>query len=172
MAVSVIVSNFNGARFLPRLLDTLRAQRAVTLEILIVDRHSNDDSLAYLAKQPDVHVLHERPESGLVTGYDVGVPHARYEHLFFCNEDMWFDPDCLHQLEKRIDLTRRASRRADPWLGGPMTAPKLDSWRHKTLFSPCRWNLAAKHRIHFANTISHARSERAKRFPSPVPELS
>ena len=128
MAVSAIISNFNGARFLPRLLETLRAQKGVTLEILVVDRHSHDDSLTYLAKQPDVRVLHERPESGLVTGYDVGVPHAQYEHLFFCNEDMWFDPDCLHQLEKRIDLSPlRASRRADPWLSGPMTPP---NWIH------------------------------------------
>ena len=42
--ISVIVSNFNGARFLPRLLATLRDQREVSAEIIIVDRRSTDDS--------------------------------------------------------------------------------------------------------------------------------
>lgn len=114
MAVSVIVSNFNGARYLPRLLETLRAQRDVTAEIIVVERHSTDDSAAILAKHPDVKVVQEIPTSGLVAGYHVGSKHAKHEHLFFCNEDMWFDPNCLHELEKRIDLPARIGI-TDPW---------------------------------------------------------
>jgi GT2 family glycosyltransferase len=103
MAISVIVSNFNGARYLPRLLETLRAQEGVTLEIIVVDRLSSDESKAILAKHPDVRVLDEPPESGLVAGYASAVPHARYENLFFCNEDMWFEPDCLTLAERQLD---------------------------------------------------------------------
>src|SRR5947209_1491217 len=100
MAVSVIVSNFNGARWLPRLLETLKAQEGVTLEIIIVDRNSSDDSEKILAQHPDIRVVKEPPESGLVAGYSAGVPLARYEVFFFCNEDMWFDRYCLASLEK------------------------------------------------------------------------
>lgn len=113
-AVSVIVSNFNGAKYLPRLLDTLRAQRGVTTEIIIVDRNSTDESATILAAHPDVRVVQEPPESGLVTGYDVGVAHAAHDLLFFCNEDMWFDPDCLRLLAARIDLSAGVAA-ADPW---------------------------------------------------------
>ncbi len=114
MAVSVIVSNFNGAKYLPRLLETLRAQRNVTMEIIVVERQSKDDSAAILKQNPDVKVVVEPPESGLVCGYNAGVPLAQYEHLFFCNEDMWFDPDCLAELEKQIDLSKRIAI-SDPW---------------------------------------------------------
>src|SRR6266851_6975498 len=107
MAIPVHVRNFKGARYLPRLLETLRGQRGVTLEVIVVDRHSMDESLAMLTQQKDVRVVHEPPETGLVSGYATGAAGARNEHLFFCNEDMWFDPDCLRLLEERIDLSRR-----------------------------------------------------------------
>lgn len=114
VTVSVIVSNFNGARYLPRLLDSLRAQTGVALEIIIVDRESTDGSPALLAARTGVRVVSEPPQSGLAAGYAAGVPQARHEHLFFCNEDMWFAPDCLQRLEAMIDLGRRVGC-ADPW---------------------------------------------------------
>ena len=114
MAVSVIVSNFNGAKYLPRLLGTLKTQQNVTMEIIVADRNSTEESETILAQHPDVRVVTEPPESGLVAGYAAGVPHAKSEHLFFCNEDMWFDPDFLRLLESSIDLERRIGA-ADPW---------------------------------------------------------
>lgn len=114
MSVSVIVSNFNGERFLPKLLTTLRAQRGVTFEIIVVDRHSTDGSMEILTQQSDITVLQAPPELGLVAGYATGVAKAAYRNLFFCNEDMWFDPDCLHNLEKHISRERRIGI-ADPW---------------------------------------------------------
>jgi len=112
--VSVVVSNFNGAKYLPKLLDTLRAQRGVELEIIIVDRHSTDASAEILRAAGNLGVIRERPESGLVTGYAVGAESASSELLFFCNEDMWFEPDCLRLLAERIDLPKRIGA-ADPW---------------------------------------------------------
>jgi GT2 family glycosyltransferase len=99
MAISVIISNFNGAKYLPRLIETLKGQQGVTFEIIVVDRNSTDGSPNILALHPDVKVIQEPPESGLVAGYAAGVLHARHDKFFFCNEDMWFPPDCLHLLE-------------------------------------------------------------------------
>ena len=114
MRVSVIISNFNGARFLPRLLDSLAAQQGIETEILVVDRHSVDESAAILARHPEVRVVREPAETGLVTGYHVGSQHASCDLLFFCNEDMWFEPDCLRRLAERIDLPNRVAA-ADGW---------------------------------------------------------
>jgi GT2 family glycosyltransferase len=112
--VSAIISNFNGAQYLLKLLETLRAQRGVDVEIIVVDRNSTDESAGILAANPDVMVIKEPPESGLVTGYAVGAGHATTDLLFFCNEDMWFEPDCLQRLAGQIDVTRRVAA-ADPW---------------------------------------------------------
>jgi GT2 family glycosyltransferase len=105
--VSVIVSNFNGAKWLPRLLETLKAQVGVEVEIIIVDRNSTDESDSILAQHPDVKVHKHPPETGLVCGYDEGVPHASHELLFFCNEDMWFEPECLKRVCDAVDLPKR-----------------------------------------------------------------
>lgn len=145
--VSVIISNFNGARFLPRLLETLRAQRGVTLEIVVVDRRSTDGSAEILAGQPDVKVVSEPPETGLVAGYHAGTAVATAELLFFCNEDMWFDPDCLQRLAEKIDLDRRIGA-ADPWQWTYDGA----EWIHGgTQFHPAPWAINSPYPLRAAD---------------------
>ena len=114
MSISIVVSNFNGLNFLPRLLETLRAQRNVTTEIIIVDRQSTDGSQEYLKQFPEIKIVTEPAITGLVAGYAAGAELAKYNHLFFCNEDMWFGPDCLRLLKERISLSDRIAA-ADPW---------------------------------------------------------
>jgi N-acetylglucosaminyl-diphospho-decaprenol L-rhamnosyltransferase len=107
MRISAIASNFNGARYLPKLLETLKGQAGVELQIIIVDRHSTDGSDAILAQHSDVLVVKEPPESGLVAGYAAGFPHARHDLLFFSNEDMWFEPDCLRLVAEQFQAEER-----------------------------------------------------------------
>ncbi len=110
----MVVSNLNGARYLPRLLDTLLAQNGVDAEIIVVDRHSTDESAEILARYPEVRVVREPPESGLVAGYSVGARGAKHPLLFFCNEDLYLDEHCLGELARRIDLQNRIAA-CDPW---------------------------------------------------------
>lgn len=106
-SVSVIISNFNGAKYLPRLFETLRSQRGVELEIIVVDRNSSDASDSILAGHPEVRVIKHPPETGLVCGYAVGAEVATKDLLYFCNEDMWLEPDCLRLLAEEVDLPAR-----------------------------------------------------------------
>jgi GT2 family glycosyltransferase len=114
LSISVVVSNFNGERYLPRLLDSLLAQADVETELIVVDRHSTDASMEILGRYPAVRVVREPPESGLVAGYAVGAKLAAHPLLFFCNEDMYFDERCLSELASRIDLDKRIAA-CDPW---------------------------------------------------------
>lgn len=114
MNISVIATNLNGARFLPRLLESLKNQEGVTPEIIVVDRESVDDSLDILRGFPEVKVLSETPRTGLVTGYCVGLQAATSDLVFFCNEDMWLDRHCLQRLAAEISLERRIGA-VDPW---------------------------------------------------------
>jgi GT2 family glycosyltransferase len=140
VSVSVIISNFNGARWLSRLLESLEAQQGVTLEVIVVDRHSSDESAEILARHSALKILHEAPQSGLVAGYHAGVVAAGYEHLFFCNEDMWFSADCLARLEREIDLERRIAC-ADPWQWSYDGAKLI----HAAPQIAQRWNRGAPH---------------------------
>jgi GT2 family glycosyltransferase len=114
LCVSVVVSNLNGARYLPRLLDTLAAQIGVETEVIVVDRDSTDESGEILRRHPGVRVIQEPPESGLVAGYSVGAKEAGHPLLFFCNEDLYLDERCLGELATRIDLKNRVAA-CDPW---------------------------------------------------------
>jgi GT2 family glycosyltransferase len=139
MAVSAIISNMNGLRFLPRLLETLRCQHGVTVQLIVVDRHSHDGSQEFLAQQPDVTLVSEPPQTGLVRGYAAGVAQARHDHLFFCNEDMWFESKCLELLEAHIDLTNHVVA-ADPW---QWTYDGKELIHAGTRFRAARWNFLA-----------------------------
>lgn len=112
--ISVIVSNFNGLRFLPKLLESLCAQRGVELEIVVVDRESTDGSREFLTTQPHVRVITEPPQSGLASGYHAGTKVAHGELFFFANEDLWLDPECLHRLAEQVNLAAKTGM-ADPW---------------------------------------------------------
>ena len=139
--ISVIVSNFNGARFLPRLLDSLAAQEGVETEVLVVDRGSTDGSAGLLAARPWVRVLQLPAELGLVAGYHLGATTARSDLLFFCNEDMWFAPDCLASLAARIDLPARVGA-----VDGFHWSYEGDEFRHGgTRFQRVRWAINSPH---------------------------
>jgi GT2 family glycosyltransferase len=114
ISISVIVSNLNGARYLSRLLGSIESQEGVTSEIIVVDRHSSDASVEILERHPQVTVVREPPESGLVAGYAAGAKHATAGLLFFCNEDLYLAPGCLRELATRIDVKRQIAA-SDPW---------------------------------------------------------
>jgi len=56
IGVSICVPVYNGMDNLPELLDSLRSQELVTLEIIAIDSTSKDGSWEYLCAQPDLIV--------------------------------------------------------------------------------------------------------------------
>jgi GT2 family glycosyltransferase len=112
--VSVIVLNYNGARWLERCLTSLRAQTIFDrIEIILADNVSNDGS-AQLGKR-----LVESWPSGVFRqhtqnlGYDEGnnraAEAARGQFLLFLNNDAWLEPRCLEQLLAEVQRTGAAA---------------------------------------------------------------
>jgi GT2 family glycosyltransferase len=112
--ISIVISNLNGARFLPRLFDSIAAQRDVRTEIIVVDRESTDGSQAWLALQPGIRVISEPARTGMGAGYHAGAQLARGELIFFSSEDLWLEETCLARLQALIDPAARMGA-ADPW---------------------------------------------------------
>lgn len=160
-SVSVIVSNFNGAKYLPRLISTLQKQERVSLELIVVDRNSSDESDAILAGHPAIKVVKHPPESGLVAGYNAGLVAATHDLLFFCNEDMWFDPNCLYECVKVLQSAERiASVMPVQWTYDGAAIVNAGIWYEKHLWwraSPvltreARWHVVERPaRLSFAN---------------------
>ena len=66
--LSIVIPNWNGAKFLPTCLDALRRQTYPHLEIIIADNDSHDESRTLIKRDYPEVVLLELPENRGFTG--------------------------------------------------------------------------------------------------------
>jgi dolichol-phosphate mannosyltransferase len=99
----IVVPTYNEKENLSRIVHRLLSL-PVPVDVLIVDGNSNDgtgkiaDDLA--AKNPEVHVLHEKEKSGLGRAYIAGFKWAlkqSYEYIFEMDADSSHNPDDIPQ---------------------------------------------------------------------------
>ncbi len=90
-AVSAIIVNWNGAQHLRVCLPSLLSQTFTSLEIIVVDNGSSDDS-AEVATEFQVRWLGLKENMGLAPALNRGAAIAPGDFLLFVNNDMRFDP--------------------------------------------------------------------------------
>jgi hypothetical protein len=114
--VAIVITNWNGRRFLQPCLDSILAQDFQDFEIYVVDNASTDDSVALLREHyPQVQVLENERNVGLCAANNRGILAAQAEFIFILNNDTELEPDCLGQLVQAL--------RTNPRLG--MAATKM-----------------------------------------------
>lgn len=100
--ISVALSVYNGARYLPEQLDSVLAQRGVALELVAVDDGSTDDSLAVLrdyARRDGRIQLHVNPVNlGATRSFERAMALGRGELIAPCDQDDRWHPDKLATL--------------------------------------------------------------------------
>ncbi|MGV9778277.1 glycosyltransferase family 2 protein [Streptosporangium sp. NPDC003464] len=106
--VTVIVPNYNHARFLPLCLAALREQTHSPLEIMVVDDCSTDGSVS-IAESMGVPVVRTPANGGSAVARNTGAARAAGEILFFVDSDVALAPDAV--------ATAVALLEADPGLG-------------------------------------------------------
>jgi GT2 family glycosyltransferase len=90
-AVSAIIVNWNGAHHLRTCLPSLLSQTLSSLEIVVVDNGSKDDS-AEVAREFQARWLPLGENVGLAPALNRGAKAAAGDFLLFINNDMRFDP--------------------------------------------------------------------------------
>jgi len=95
--VSVIIVNWNGAEHLRICLPSLLSQSFTSLEIVVVDNRSSDDS-ADVAKSYNVRWLALEENPGLAPALNRGAAIAKGDLLLFVNNDMRFDQEFVSAL--------------------------------------------------------------------------
>ena len=99
--VSTLVLNWNGAHLLPDCLATLGSQDWSAHEILVIDNGSVDDSAAVTARYP-ARWVPMGENLGFTRAYNRAVGSAKGEFLFFVNNDMRFERDCVGRLARAL----------------------------------------------------------------------
>jgi GT2 family glycosyltransferase len=98
--VSVIVLNLDGAGIIGRCLDHLLAQTYPSVEIVVVDNGSSDDSLSVLERYlatGRVSVVRNERNLGVPGGRNQGLLYARGEIVAFIDNDGYAAPNWLEE---------------------------------------------------------------------------
>lgn len=100
--ISVIVLNYNGKDLLPDCLSSLCNQSYLDFEIIVADNGSTDESKQIVCRYNTVKFLELGRNYGFGKGNNLAAKSAKGEYIFFVNNDMRFDKDCVWELVKVI----------------------------------------------------------------------
>jgi GT2 family glycosyltransferase len=89
MQLSVIILNYNVRYFLEQcVLSVENAIRNIDAEIIVVDNHSSDDSVAMVRSRfPNVKLIVNQDNAGFPKGNNIGVSRAKGEYICILNPD-------------------------------------------------------------------------------------
>ncbi len=112
--ISVIILNYNGARWLDRCLASLKLQSLFTqIEVIIADNLSSDnsDKLAetIIHSWPNGRFIQHGENLGYCEGNNRAAKAASGKFLFFLNNDTWMEPDCLEKLVSEVQAVQASA---------------------------------------------------------------
>ena len=101
--ISLVILNYQGEPWLGRCLESICAQTAATrLEVVVVDNLSTDKSReiceSFRTQLPHFQFIANKENLWYCEGNNVGARAASSPLLFFLNNDVWLEPDCVERL--------------------------------------------------------------------------
>ena len=117
LLASVIIPNWNGARFLPTCLDALHRQTYPRFEAIVVDNASSDGSQALLrAGYPEVQLIELAENRGFAGGVNAGIRASQGEIIALLNNDTEAEPGWLDELVRGLQRHPEAGSAASKML--------------------------------------------------------
>ncbi len=119
-AAAIVIPNYNGARFLPPLFESLHRQSRRDFEVIVVDDASGDGGADWLrAARPDVRLIVNPHNVGFAATCNAGLRAADAPVVALLNNDTTVDPRWFERALHRFDDPRVGSvaslvLRADP----------------------------------------------------------
>jgi glycosyltransferase involved in cell wall biosynthesis len=109
VTLSVILPNYNHARFVGRALTALVTQERAADEIIVIDDGSTDDSVRVIdgiaARAPTIRVLYSDKNVGVIATLQRGLEAARGKYVYFAASDDWVFPDFFALALRRLEAT-------------------------------------------------------------------
>ncbi|MEZ3422337.1 MAG: glycosyltransferase [Lachnospiraceae bacterium] len=108
MMVSIIIPVYNVEKYLPRCIESVLSQTYSSIEIILVDDGSVDNSGKICDEiasvNPKVKVIHKE-NGGLSSARNTGIDIAKGEAIFFLDSDDYLSHDCIEKCVQIMDKT-------------------------------------------------------------------
>lgn len=107
MKLSVIIVNYNVTRFLEQALHAVyKSLKNIDGEVIVVDNHSTDGSIAMLAaKFPETRVIANSENLGFAKANNLAIRQAQGEYVLLLNPDTLIEEDTLEKCIAFMDAT-------------------------------------------------------------------
>lgn len=168
--VSVIIPNYNYARFLQKRIESVLAQTYTDFEIILLDDASTDDSVSVLNKYCDNKFVSHLEINSVNTGspfaqWQKGISLASGEYIWIAESDDAAEPLFL---EKAVSTLKNHPKASFCFLGshcidenGTTLSTDFDRWTSKQLQRPHKigffdGNEYIKHNLYWRNYIYNA----------------
>lgn len=101
--IDIIIPNWNGEKYLPTCLESLRAQTTTNFTIYVVDNGSEDGSVQLLKSDyPEVVLIEHPHNTGFSRAVNSGIHASSNPWIFLLNNDVEVAPDCIEHLSSFI----------------------------------------------------------------------
>ena len=105
--LTICIATYNRGKFIGATLDSILAQLAPEVELLVVDGASTDDTpevmARYAARCPALRYIREQVNSGVDQDYDKAVAYARGQYCWLMSDDDLLKPGAVHCVLAAID---------------------------------------------------------------------
>ncbi|MCK4836857.1 MAG: glycosyltransferase family 2 protein [Candidatus Aminicenantes bacterium] len=91
MNISAVIINYNGEKFLPGNLDSLGNQTKAFKQIIVVDNHSQDNSLKIIKQYKGIELIEMGYNSGYACACNTGISRCDSDLILVANSDTFFD---------------------------------------------------------------------------------
>lgn len=127
-SVSVVVPSKNRPREVARLLESLRAQATMPLEVIVVDQSMPRYDLVPFAELVHVHAPNLR---GLTAARNTGIDCSRGDIVLFFDDDVFIKSDCVKEVAQtfgaRPDVVGAQCTIHNPWDDAPVSLYDLST---------------------------------------------
>jgi glycosyltransferase involved in cell wall biosynthesis len=105
--LSVVLPNYNHAKFISRALSALLSQELAPDEIIVIDDGSTDDSISvineFASRSSSISVLLNQHNTGVIPTLERGLQAARGRYVYFAAADDWVLPGFFELAVRRLD---------------------------------------------------------------------
>jgi len=116
--VSIVLATYNGSKYLPEFLASVRAQSWPEVELIASDDSSQDDTTAICRDQGPAHttVLANGSRLGVVGNFSRAIGAARHDYLAFADQDDVWLPAKISELMQAMGEAEARHSRETPLL--------------------------------------------------------